>query len=45
MDSIISYAKDNFDFITLIVGFIGVMIAVISLLVEVRKKKEQKKND
>lgn len=45
MDSIISFAKDNFDFITLIVGFIGVMIAVISLLVEVRKKKEQKKND
>lgn len=45
MDSIISFAKDNFDFITLIVGFIGVMIAVISLLVEVRKKKGQKKND
>lgn len=45
MDSIISFAKDNFDFITLIVGFIGVMLAVISLLVEVRKKKEQKKND
>ena len=45
MDSIISFAKDNFDLITLIVGFIGVMIAVISLLVEVRKKKEQKKND
>jgi hypothetical protein len=45
MDSIISFAKDNFDFITLVVGFIGVMIAVISLLVEVRKKKEQKKND
>ena len=38
MDSIISFAKDNFDFITLIVGFIGVMLAVISLLVEVRKK-------
>ena len=45
MDSIISFAKDNFDFITLVVGFIGVMIAVISLLEEVRKKKEQKKND
>jgi hypothetical protein len=45
MDSIISFAKDNFDFITLIVGFIGVMLAVISLLIEVRKKKEQKKND
>jgi hypothetical protein len=45
MDSIISFAKDNFDFITLIVGFIGVMLAVISLLIEVRKKKEKKKND
>jgi hypothetical protein len=45
MDSIISFAKDNFDLITLIVGFIGVMIAVISLLVEVRKKRQQKKND
>jgi len=45
MDSIISFAKDNFDLITLIVGFIGVMMAVISLLVEVRKKRQQKKND
>ena len=45
MDSIISFAKDNFDFITLIVGFIGVMLAVISLLIEGRKKKEKKKND
>ena len=45
MDSIISFAKDHFDFITLIVGFIGVMLAVISLLIEVRKKKEKKKND
>ena len=45
MDSIISFAKDNFDLITLIIGFIGVMMAVISLLVEVRKKRQQKKND
>jgi hypothetical protein len=44
MDSIISFAKDNFDFITLVIGFIGVVIAVISLLVEAKKKKK-KKND
>ena len=39
MDAITTWAKDNFDLITLFVGVIGVVLAVISLIYEIRKKK------
>ena len=39
MDAITTWAKDNFDLITLLVGVIGVVLAVISLIYEIRKKK------
>jgi uncharacterized membrane protein len=42
MDTITSWAKENFDMITLMVGLIGVIIAVISLFVEIKKKKNNK---
>ena len=42
MDTITSWAKENFDMITLMVGLIGVIIAVISLFVEIKKKKNKK---
>lgn len=42
MDTITSWAKENFDMITLMVGLIGVIIAVISLFVEIKKKKAKK---
>ncbi len=42
MDTITSWAKENFDMITLMVGLIGVIIAVISLFVEIKKKKTKK---
>ena len=45
MDAISTWAKENFDLISLLVGFIGVVIAVISLFYEIRKKKALKKKD
>ena len=43
MDTIMAWAKENFDLITLFVGLVGVVIAVISLFYELKKKKAQKK--
>jgi hypothetical protein len=42
MDAIWDWAKENFDLISLLVGLIGVVIAVISLMYEIKKKKEKK---
>jgi hypothetical protein len=42
MDAITTWAKENFDLISLFVGIIGVVIAVISLMYEIKKKKEKK---
>lgn len=45
MNSFITFAKENFNFIMLVLGFIGVVIGVISVFSELKKKKEQKKDD
>ena len=37
------WAKENFDLICLLVGLIGVVIAFISLIDEIKKKKNGKK--
>lgn len=42
MDAIWDWAKENFNLISLFVGIIGVVIAVISLMYEIKKKKEKK---
>lgn len=42
MDAIWDWAKENFDLISLFVGIIGIVIAVISLMYEIKKKKEEK---
>jgi len=42
MDAITTWAKENFDLISLFVGIIGVVIAVISLMYEIKKKKEKR---
>ena len=39
MDAISTWAKENFDLITLFVGVAGVVVGVISLIYELRKKK------
>jgi hypothetical protein len=41
-DTVITWAKENFMFISLIVGVIGVVIAFISLVYEIKKRKERK---
>ena len=42
MNAIWDWAKENFNLISLFVGLIGVVIAVISLMYEIKKKKEEK---
>ena len=42
MDAMWDWAKEKFDLISLFVGLIGVVIAVISLMYEIKKKKEKK---
>ena len=42
MDSLIDFAKHNYDLITLFVAMLGVLVAVISLFYELGKKKRQK---
>ena len=39
MDAIWDWAKENYDLISLFVGLVGVVIAVISLMYEIKKKK------
>ena len=43
MEAIMDWAKENYDLISLFVGIIGVVIAVISLMYEIKKKKEKEK--
>ena len=43
MEAIMDWAKENFNLISLFVGIIGVVIAVISLMYEIKKKKEKEK--
>ena len=42
MDALMTWAKENYDLITLFVGVVGVVIAVISLYYEIQKKKQKK---
>lgn len=39
MDAIWDWAKENYDLISLFVGLVGVVIAVISLVYELKKRK------
>jgi hypothetical protein len=40
MDAIMSWAKENYDLIMLMVGIIGVIVSVIALVYEIRKKRK-----
>lgn len=42
MDWLISFAKENFDLINLAVGAIGVIVAIIALMVEIKARKRKK---
>lgn len=43
MDTLMTWAKENYDLISLFVGVVGVVIAVISLCYEIKKKKSIRK--
>lgn len=43
MDAIFSYCKENFQLITLFVGLLGVLLGVLSLYFEIKKKGKRKK--
>ena len=43
MESIMSWAKENFDLICLLVGVLGVIVSIISVVYEVKVKKRNKK--
>lgn len=39
MDSIMSFFKENWEYVGLFVGLLGVFIGILSVIVEVKKKK------
>lgn len=43
MDSLTTFLKENYDLVTLFVAVIGVIIAVISMVYEMKKKSKNKK--
>lgn len=42
MDAISSFLKENYDLVTLLVGLLGVIIAVIALIYEMKKKRSNR---
>lgn len=45
LSTIMSWAKENFQLITLFVGLVGVVVSFISVAYEVRKKKKEKEKE
>ena len=43
METIMAWAKENYQLITLLVGMAGVVIAVLSLIYELKKRKKNNK--
>ena len=41
MEAIITWAKENYNLIVLAVGIVGIVIAVLSLILEMKKRKSQ----
>ena len=41
MEAIITWAKENYNLIVLAVGIAGIVIAVLSLILEMKKRKNQ----
>ena len=42
MESITRFLRENFDLVMLLVGVLGVIISVIAVAVEMRKKRKKK---
>ena len=45
MDVISSFLKENYDLVTLLVGLLGVIIAVIALIYELKKKRSNRNRE
>ena len=43
MDSIASFLKENYELVMLLVGVLGVVISIIAVVYEVKKKSKYKK--
>lgn len=43
MDALSTWAKENYNLISLFVGLIGVVVAFISLLSEIKKRNNKRK--
>ncbi len=43
METVMSWAKENFDLICLIVGMLGVLISIITVCYEIKVKRRNKK--
>lgn len=43
MDTLMSWAKENFDLISLLVGLAGIFIGFLSVADELKKRKENKR--
>ncbi len=43
MDALSTWAKENYDLISLFVGLIGVVVAFISLISEIKKRNNKRK--
>jgi uncharacterized membrane protein len=43
MDSITTFLKENYDLVVLLVSMLGVLIAVVALIYELKKKSKNKK--
>jgi len=43
METIMSWAKENFDLICLFVGMFGVLISVVTVIYEIKIKRHNKK--
>lgn len=43
METVTTFLKENYDLVTLLVGVLGVFIAFIALVYEMKKKSKNKK--
>ena len=43
METIMSWAKENFDLICLFVGMLGVLISIVTVIYEIKKKRPNRK--
>ncbi len=42
METIMTFAKENYDLIGLLVGIVGVVLAIVSFVDELKKRKAKK---